>query len=498
MGEDNNKAVWWEGETKYRRHPSGAVDWVDFSEAPINYSSNGTKRKRTIVWDNMNNTKIKLSASGVEYSMIIQKPLPDKKLLVEINNTTKEISRASLGRCTLGQIVKRQSSFRSNAGGDWTDITYVPKRPSGTTLDWTKCFNTPIPFSYKDSKGIIYITHKKPGWVSYRYLERTGEISYSGITSVKIGTIVGYFSDKHSFAIGETIYGCLVLEQIRMPHSSQKPHLSKRGYILKCLWSEEYFDYTETDLKRYKRSPYIRRRPSSKGMLYADKEILRFIKDKEQAKTITRGSPQKILCLCPTCGTERWVQANNLYYDRSMGCTLCSKKISYPERFTQLFLKALGYNIQFQKEFDNLPRRYFDFYIAELNAVVEVHGKQHYQETTGNFNKFNFANVKEVDRIKQEFCEKEGIKYIEIDARRSLPDFIRESIVRAGFSDVSDEQFVEIRNKAYRDGHFNVHELAEDYKRTGSLEKAGKIHGISSAKASAALKQKGYTVKKTK
>jgi hypothetical protein len=58
---------------------------------------------------------------------------------------------------------------------------------------------------------------------------------------------------------------------------------------------------------------------------------------------------------------------------------------------------------------------YLDFYIPLLKRAIEVHGEQHYKFTPFyHANQLAFLKAQKKDREKREWCEINGIKYIEL------------------------------------------------------------------------------------
>jgi len=55
----------------------------------------------------------------------------------------------------------------------------------------------------------------------------------------------------------------------------------------------------------------------------------------------------------------------------------------------------------------------FDFYIPELNTIVEYDGEQHFRPST-KFGLEKFETLQQNDKIKNEYCLKKGIKLIRI------------------------------------------------------------------------------------
>lgn len=60
-------------------------------------------------------------------------------------------------------------------------------------------------------------------------------------------------------------------------------------------------------------------------------------------------------------------------------CPICGKRSSFSERFIYNMLMQTGIPYEPQKEFEWLPNHYFDVYLPNQNAVIEIHGTQHYK-----------------------------------------------------------------------------------------------------------------------
>ena len=58
---------------------------------------------------------------------------------------------------------------------------------------------------------------------------------------------------------------------------------------------------------------------------------------------------------------------------------------------------------------------YLDFYMPLIKTCVEVHGEQHYKFVAYyHNNQFGFIKQKKRDKDKKEWCETNGIKYIDL------------------------------------------------------------------------------------
>lgn len=60
-------------------------------------------------------------------------------------------------------------------------------------------------------------------------------------------------------------------------------------------------------------------------------------------------------------------------------CPVCGKRSSFSERFIYNMLMQTEIQFEAQKEFEWLPNYYFDTYLPKQNAIIEIHGIQHYE-----------------------------------------------------------------------------------------------------------------------
>lgn len=139
--------------------------------------------------------------------------------------------------------------------------------------------------------------------------------------------------------------------------------------------------------------------------------------------------------ICPSCNSIKNNAKISTLYRYGFSCDVCSISVSIGERIVSALLSFC--NIDFEKEyrFENSNKRY-DFYLYGYNSIVEVNGRQHYFEISGNWAN---RDEKTNDENKMAFALSRGIdKYIVIDARESDFDYIKNSILSSSLVDVVD------------------------------------------------------------
>lgn len=160
----------------------------------------------------------------------------------------------------------------------------------------------------------------------------------------------------------------------------------------------------------------------------------------DEACQYTSGSCKKLLFKCPDCGTinSDYKSIYSLKSNRSCGCKNCAKGMSFGERFIKGILQQN--NIEFVHEYNKKHANWinnnfrYDFYLPKYNTIIEVHGNQHYHECYWS----NSRNIAERDTIKKELALNNGVNFIEIDARKSTIEWMRQSVLNSDLANIID------------------------------------------------------------
>lgn len=157
-------------------------------------------------------------------------------------------------------------------------------------------------------------------------------------------------------------------------------------------------------------------------------DLIEYLKYKEDAYNNFPSSKVRVMCKCPICGSEKHMPLNNLAR-QGFSCDRCSDNISIPEKFVFGILECADIDFNTQKIFSWSQRKKYDFYIPNLNIIIETHGEQHYRHTgLGR----SLKEEQENDQLKYELAIKNGIKpenYIVIDCRHSTFDWLKDNCI---------------------------------------------------------------------
>ena len=201
-------------------------------------------------------------------------------------------------------------------------------------------------------------------------------------------------------------------------------------------------------------------------------EIAKLLVKPEDGYTLSRYSGKKRDFKCANCGTISTHIVGNIV-KRGLSCPVCSDGISYPNKFAASMLTQL--KVKYCSEFTFPNSRYrYDFYLPNHSVIVEMHGRQHYEEWQKS--EKSLEEQKQNDINKMQFAESIGIKkYIVIDARNSDISYISKNILKSELNNLFNLSIVDWRKcgyyasgslvakaaELYNDGK-NVKEIAEE------------------------------------
>lgn len=148
-----------------------------------------------------------------------------------------------------------------------------------------------------------------------------------------------------------------------------------------------------------------------KDEFYLHKNILNI----EYNKNRSLYDNKPIDTICDTCGK---VKTYNRLCDltrRGFSCSTCGLHKSYPEIFMMSYFEMKG--IEFITEYciKETGKR-FDFKVGD--TFIEVHGKQHFIETTGSW-EGSYLRSLHSDKYKRLYVKNKGLNLIELDCRVS-------------------------------------------------------------------------------
>jgi len=162
-------------------------------------------------------------------------------------------------------------------------------------------------------------------------------------------------------------------------------------------------------------------------------DLVKYLKYKEDGYKYTEKSSFEIVLKCPKCGYIKNRKVKYLSID-GFSCPKCGDGFSYPEKFLFSLLEQLYLDFKPQLTKNILEwcvNFRYDFYIINLNCIIETHGIQHYKDSSGFYLK-TLEEEQVNDKIKMQLALDNNIKnYIIIDCRKSDLEWIKNSIMQS-------------------------------------------------------------------
>ena len=160
-------------------------------------------------------------------------------------------------------------------------------------------------------------------------------------------------------------------------------------------------------------------------------ELAKYLVNSEEGYSYPAGSYKKVNWKCVKC--ETLVPERSFFKTIEAGhinCPTCNPNASRSERLVAWLLKESGYEFSIEKSFSWLKNKQYDFYIPSIETIIEVHGIQHYEDSSDDY--FSNRVIEEEqanDKLKRESAIKNGIKhYIEIDCSSTKFDDWRKNL----------------------------------------------------------------------
>lgn len=244
------------------------------------------------------------------------------------------------------------------------------------------------------------------------------------------------------YNVGEIVNGLEILEQTYMVDKNGWRH---KAYIVKCTKCGYLYDRpkSENNLKKYGCEVCQGRKvvQGINDIATTTPWMIKYFKNQEDSKRFTYSSNKKLPMICPDCMKTEKNMAPGTLYRNGFGCKFCSDGISYPEKFIINLFDQLGITFITQlskNNFEWCENYRYDFYIPHKNIIIEVHGRQHYNDA---FN-VKCETQQEIDKNKKDLAILNGVEnYIELDCRESNKEWIIQSILNSNLSSILEIDF---------------------------------------------------------
>lgn len=309
----------------------------------------------------------------------------------------------------------------------------LPKRGKTNQINWKKSVGHKVKFIYEDIEGEVEIVdyELKAQKLNIKYNDIIFPINTSSFMNCMLGTLIGKINKNYVFKIGEIIKTktgeIQILKQIRMKNK----YNGAKGYVYKCLVDKYQGEISENSLIKGAGCSVCVNLKVLKGyndLWTTHPNIAKMLKYPKRGYEVTYGSNKHEIFVCPDCGHERSCKISSMR--TQVSCVVCGDNLSYPNKFIHNFLNQINEECKFEYSPKWSCGKVYDNFLVNKNEIWEVHGLQHYKTSfKGKRRGRNLKEEQENDKFKKELAEKNGCKYIEIDARYSDIEYIKNSLL---------------------------------------------------------------------
>ena len=188
-------------------------------------------------------------------------------------------------------------------------------------------------------------------------------------------------------------------------------HISNKSGCPKCKFEKS------SEIQRLSTEEFIEKARETHGDIY-DYSLVDYI----NAKT-------KIKIICKKHGIFEQIPDNHIR--KHYGCPKYNS--SHGEERIRKFLIENNISFEEQKKFNTCKYKQslpFDFYLSNLNLLIEYQGEQHYEPLNFSNRSSRFEGIKLNDKIKKEYCKNNNIPLLEIcySDFKNLENIIQEAI----------------------------------------------------------------------
>jgi len=311
----------------------------------------------------------------------------------------------------------------------------LPRR--GKFINWKESVGYKVRFIYDDIEGEIeiinyYKNNKKKYYFEIKYNNIIHSVNLNSFSKCALGKLFNINIKEYNYNIGDVVTtktGKIeILEYIRIPDRKS----TMKGYKYKCLIDGNIDKISAYNLKSGIGCNVCVNKKVIKGIndiATTHLELIKYFVNIEDAYKYTYGTSVKIEVKCLNCKYTKKIHITSLIKNNGFICPICDDKVSYGNKFIRSFFNQLNeeYIPEYSSKWTN--KKLYDIYLPNRKEVWEIHGIQHYEEVWGKIGGRTLKEEQENDKLKKELAENQGLKYIEINARKSELEWIKNSIM---------------------------------------------------------------------
>ncbi|HKM02172.1 MAG TPA: hypothetical protein VJ083_08995 [Sedimentibacter sp.] len=333
-------------------------------------------------------------------------------------------------------------------------LEHLPKRNSG--IDWFKSIgNHVIVNANKKDYVVNIIDYNKD--ISKITIEYNGNIKSLSVSQFRYGNFKKFLGVKgdykpqkirlnsrkpHKYNIGDILYdknfnAFEIIEKLRDTFIRKNNEKIYKYHCNVCGDEDYLSEYRIINEKLgCKVCSNKKIKKGFNDIWTTNPELAKLLANPEDGYLYSSKSGIKVDWLCVNCSNVIKAKRISDIKRRGVSCPRCSDGISYPNKIMYNILTQLNINFEYEKSFSwsrKIKRIRYDFYIDNISSIIEVNGRQHYEDSLFSLiGGYTTEEQQENDFMKYKLAKENNIGYyIVIDAKKSELEYIKNSILNS-------------------------------------------------------------------
>lgn len=319
------------------------------------------------------------------------------------------------------------------------------ERNKNGSINWIVSIGKTVEFKCLDYHGYYTIKEVVPSknkWYKYSFIiyfnndmQKEYIVNYQNLSKVNFSYILGLYSNDFLYNVGDIVNGQFLVLKREHKKLFASDKSCVKVYTCKCLCDGYIFENTERNLKRQKKCEVCLGKVIVKGindLATTRPELVKFLKNKEDAFKYTGQSSKPIDFVCDICGKDFSVAPNSFGFSFPCGCYSSD---SYPNRLIQEIFNQL--KIPYIRELRKYHFAWCGKYRYDL--YFELDNKAYIVEMDGWFHKDEQLKI---DKLKDELAKENGVKVIRIDCNYDKTEnrlfYIKNNLLQSELSLIVD------------------------------------------------------------
>lgn len=306
-------------------------------------------------------------------------------------------------------------------------------------IDWSSSIGMDVEFQYEDIHGYFHIIRyeKEKINIVFSYNDIIYSRTIDNFKKCKLKNIFDSRENKYIYKVGDIFK--TKTGQIQIIELAR--HNGCKAYKYKCLIDGYIGIHTEYDLKNGVGCSVCHGSIVCEGindLWTTHPDTAKLLKDPMLGYQYSKGSKCKVEWLCPDCDNIIKKEVIDIVQN-GLRCNKCGDGFPYGEKFVVSLLSQMKIEFYHRHTFEWGKDKEYDFFIPNNKCIIEVHGKQHYEDSCfGNMkNKTKYIDVHNNDIEKQKLALSNGIEhYIIINVMCSSFNWIKNSILNSELSNI--------------------------------------------------------------